>query len=102
MNEKCSSSIRLVCFRAFLQTRKLHRELSAEHELTLRELQESSRRLKQDCDHRVALERDKVRLMEEERARLLQQVEARRGKLKPLVMSTPLPLTHCSGLCSAL
>lgn len=43
--------------------------------MTQRELQESSRRLRQDCDHRVALEGDKARLMEEERARLLQQVE---------------------------
>lgn len=51
------------------------RELRTEHDLTQRELQESSRRLQQECDHRVALERDKVRLMEEERARLLQQVQ---------------------------
>lgn len=51
-----------------------HRRMQAEHELTQKELQESSRRLQQECDHRVALERDKVRLMEEERARLLQQV----------------------------
>lgn len=60
-----------LCF----QTQRLQRELRAEHELTQRELQESSRRLRQECDHRVALEREKVRLMEEERARLLQQVE---------------------------
>lgn len=58
-----------------VQTQRLQRELRAEHDLTQRELQESSRRLQQDCDHRVALERDKVRLMEEERGRLLQQVE---------------------------
>uniref|UniRef100_A0A8D0D212 Centrosomal protein 120 n=1 Tax=Sander lucioperca TaxID=283035 RepID=A0A8D0D212_SANLU len=53
---------------------ELQRELRAEHDLTQRELQESSRRLQQDCDHRVAMERDKVRLMEEERGRLLQQI----------------------------
>ncbi|XP_039659237.1 centrosomal protein of 120 kDa [Perca fluviatilis] len=57
-----------------LETQRLQRELRAEHDLTQRELQESSRRLQQDCDHRVAMERDKVRLMEEERARLLQQI----------------------------
>ncbi|XP_034727047.1 centrosomal protein of 120 kDa [Etheostoma cragini] len=57
-----------------LETQRLQRELRAEHDLTQRELQESSRRLQQDCDHRVALERDKARLMEEERGRLLQQI----------------------------
>uniref|UniRef100_A0A3Q1JN78 C2 domain-containing protein n=1 Tax=Anabas testudineus TaxID=64144 RepID=A0A3Q1JN78_ANATE len=61
---------------AELETQRLQRELRAEHDLTQRELKESSRRLQQECDHRVALERDKVRLMEEERARLLQQVGA--------------------------
>ncbi|XP_008285920.1 centrosomal protein of 120 kDa [Stegastes partitus] len=59
---------------AELETQRLQRELRAEHELTQRELQESSRRLRQDCDHRVALERDKARLAEEERGRLLQQI----------------------------
>lgn len=39
-----------------------------------RELQESRRRLQQECEHRVALERNRVQLMEEERTRLLQQV----------------------------
>ncbi|XP_029943164.1 centrosomal protein of 120 kDa-like isoform X1 [Salarias fasciatus] len=59
---------------AELETRRLQRELQAEHQLSQRELQESSRRLQQQCDHRVALERDKVQLMEEERGRLLQQI----------------------------
>lgn len=53
-----------------------HREMKAERDLGQRELQESSRRLQQECDHRVALEKDKVRLMEEERARLLWQVRS--------------------------
>ncbi|KAF3851534.1 hypothetical protein F7725_013306 [Dissostichus mawsoni] len=43
-----------------LQKTLLQRELRAEHDLTQRELQESRRRLQQDCDHRAALERDKV------------------------------------------
>lgn len=63
------------CVTLSLQTQRLQRELRAEHDLTQRELQESSRRLQLECDHRVALERDKAQLMEEERARLLQQVE---------------------------
>uniref|UniRef100_A0A3P8VQ03 Centrosomal protein 120 n=1 Tax=Cynoglossus semilaevis TaxID=244447 RepID=A0A3P8VQ03_CYNSE len=59
---------------AELQTQRLQKDLRAEHELSLRELKESGRRLQQECDQRVALEREKVRLMEEERSRLLQQI----------------------------
>ncbi|XP_029366024.1 centrosomal protein of 120 kDa isoform X2 [Echeneis naucrates] len=66
------------------ELQRLQRELRAEHELTLRELQESGRRLRQDCDHRVALEKDKVRLMEEERARLLQQITDAECRYKQL------------------
>ena len=71
-----------------VQTQRLQKELRAEHDLaqkglraerdlTQRELQEGSRRLQQECDHRVALERDKIRQMEEERMRLMQQVQCR-------------------------
>ncbi|KAK1892431.1 Centrosomal protein of 120 kDa [Dissostichus eleginoides] len=69
---------------AELETQRLQRELRAEHDLTQRELQESSRRLQQDCDHRAALERDKVRLMEEDRARLLQQIADGESRYKQL------------------
>ncbi|KAM3611764.1 uncharacterized protein V6R79_023822 [Siganus canaliculatus] len=69
---------------AELETQRLQRELRADHDLTQRELQESSRRLQQECDHRVALEKDKVRLMEEERARLLQQIADRESRYKQL------------------
>ncbi|KAM9858660.1 centrosomal protein of 120 kDa [Aulostomus maculatus] len=69
---------------AELQTQRQQRELQAEHQLTMKELQESSRRLQLDCDHRVALERDKVRLMEEERARLLQQIADGESRYKQL------------------
>lgn len=69
---------------AELETQRMQRELRAEHELTQRELQESSRRLQQECDHRVALERDKVRLMEEERGRLLQQIADGESRYKQL------------------
>ncbi|XP_034547360.1 centrosomal protein of 120 kDa [Notolabrus celidotus] len=69
---------------AELETQRLQRELRAEHDLTQRELQESSRRLQQDCDHRVALERDKARLMEEERGRLLQQIADGESRYKQL------------------
>ncbi|XP_074495645.1 centrosomal protein of 120 kDa [Sebastes fasciatus] len=69
---------------AELETQRLQRELRAEHDLTQRELMEGSRRLQQDCDHRVALDRDKVRLMEEDRARLLQQITDGESRYKQL------------------
>ncbi|XP_034452681.1 centrosomal protein of 120 kDa isoform X1 [Hippoglossus hippoglossus] len=75
---------------AELQTQRLQRDLRAEHELTQRELQESGRRLQQDCDHRVALERDKVRLMEEERGRLLQQISDAEARYKQLEKESQL------------
>ncbi|KAJ0068132.1 hypothetical protein NL108_016283, partial [Boleophthalmus pectinirostris] len=69
---------------AEIQTERLQRELRAEHALTLTELKESGRRLQLDCDHRVALERDKSRLLEEERKRLLQQISDAEAKYKSL------------------
>ncbi|KAK9522017.1 hypothetical protein VZT92_018513 [Zoarces viviparus] len=66
------------------ETRRLQKELRVEHDATQRELQESSRRLQLDCDHRAVLERDKVRLMEEERARLLQQITDAASRYKQL------------------
>ncbi|XP_047237996.1 centrosomal protein of 120 kDa isoform X1 [Girardinichthys multiradiatus] len=69
---------------AELQTQRLQRELKAEHNLTQKELQEDSRRLQRECDHRVALEREKVRLMEEERGRLLQQIADGESRYKQL------------------
>uniref|UniRef100_A0A667WF86 Centrosomal protein 120 n=1 Tax=Myripristis murdjan TaxID=586833 RepID=A0A667WF86_9TELE len=69
---------------AEMETARLQKELRLGHELTQKELQESSRRLQLDCDHRVALERDKVQLMEEERARLLQQIADGELKYKQL------------------
>ncbi|XP_053180840.1 LOW QUALITY PROTEIN: centrosomal protein of 120 kDa [Scomber japonicus] len=69
---------------AELETQRLQRELRSEHDLTQKELQEGSRRLQQEFDHRVALERDKARLMEEERARLLQQITDGESRYKQL------------------
>ncbi|RVE68912.1 hypothetical protein OJAV_G00095900 [Oryzias javanicus] len=69
---------------AELQTQRLQRELRAEHELTQKELQESGRRLQRECDHRVALEKEKVQLMEDERARLLQQIADGESRFKQL------------------
>ncbi|XP_061585706.1 centrosomal protein of 120 kDa-like [Cololabis saira] len=69
---------------AELQTRRLQRDLRAEHELAQKELQETGRRLQRENDHRVALERETVRLMEEERGRLLQQMSDGESRYKQL------------------
>ncbi|XP_015230032.1 PREDICTED: centrosomal protein of 120 kDa [Cyprinodon variegatus] len=69
---------------AELQTQRLQRELRVEHDLTQKELQEASRRLQRECDHRVTLEREKVHLMEEERSRLLQQIADGETRYKQL------------------
>nr|XP_015815790.2 centrosomal protein of 120 kDa [Nothobranchius furzeri] len=69
---------------AELQTQRLQRELRSEHELTQKEVQEQSRRLQRECDHRVALEREKVQLMEQERERLLQQTADGEARYKQL------------------
>nr|XP_057925795.1 centrosomal protein of 120 kDa [Doryrhamphus excisus] len=67
---------------AQLKTQRLQRDLLAEHNLGQKELQEKSRRLQMECEHRVALEKDKVRLMEEERERLLKQLSDAEGRYK--------------------
>lgn len=48
--------------------------MRVEHEFSMRELQESSRRLREDCAHQVELERSKVRQLDEDLARQQQQV----------------------------
>ncbi|XP_051924872.1 centrosomal protein of 120 kDa [Hippocampus zosterae] len=69
---------------AELKTQRLQRDLHAEHKLGQKEAQESVKRLQLECDHRVALERDKVRLMEEERTRLLKQITDGENRYKQL------------------
>lgn len=71
-----------------------HRELKAERDLGQRELQESSRRMQQECDHRVALQKDKIRLMEEERARLLRQVEKTEREKEREIWCFCVPVGH--------
>uniref|UniRef100_A0A3P8WVE2 Centrosomal protein 120 n=1 Tax=Cynoglossus semilaevis TaxID=244447 RepID=A0A3P8WVE2_CYNSE len=80
----CLTSLWGFFLRLCVQTQRLQKDLRAEHELSLRELKESGRRLQQECDLRVALEREKVRLMEEERSRLLQQVRNGESRYKQL------------------
>uniref|UniRef100_A0A3Q2Z032 Centrosomal protein 120 n=1 Tax=Hippocampus comes TaxID=109280 RepID=A0A3Q2Z032_HIPCM len=53
-------------------------------DLGQKEAQETVKRLQLECDHRVALERDKARLMEEERTRLLKQITDSENRYKQL------------------
>ncbi|KAJ8401639.1 hypothetical protein AAFF_G00379560 [Aldrovandia affinis] len=69
---------------AEMETQRLQREMQAEHEFSMRELQDSGRRLREDCAHQVELERSKVRQLEEERSRLQQQIQEAGNKYKQL------------------
>ncbi|XP_019721497.1 LOW QUALITY PROTEIN: centrosomal protein of 120 kDa [Hippocampus comes] len=69
---------------AELKTQRLQWDLRAEHKLGQKEAQETVKRLQLECDHRVALERDKARLMEEERTRLLKQITDSENRYKQL------------------
>lgn len=48
--------------------------MHVEHEFSMRELQDSTRRLREDCAHQVELERSKVRQLEEDLVKHQQQV----------------------------
>uniref|UniRef100_A0A4W4EZC5 C2 domain-containing protein n=1 Tax=Electrophorus electricus TaxID=8005 RepID=A0A4W4EZC5_ELEEL len=63
---------------AEMETQRLQREMRMEHEFSMRELQDSGRRLREDCAHQVELERSKVRQLEEDLTRHQQQVELER------------------------
>ncbi|ROL53709.1 Centrosomal protein of 120 kDa [Anabarilius grahami] len=62
------------------ETQRLQREMRAEHEFSMRELQDSGRRLREDCAHQVELERSKVRQLEDQLARQRQQDSSRKRK----------------------
>ncbi|XP_072537057.1 centrosomal protein of 120 kDa isoform X2 [Salminus brasiliensis] len=69
---------------AEMETQRLQREMRAEHEFSMRELQDSGRRLREDCAHQVELERSKVRQLEEDLARQQQQLTEADKKYKLL------------------
>ncbi|MCJ8735046.1 hypothetical protein PDJAM_G00242260 [Pangasius djambal] len=69
---------------AEMETQRLQREMRVEHEFSMRELQDSTRRLREDCAHQVELERSKVRQLEEDLARRQQQVIDAEKKYKLL------------------
>uniref|UniRef100_A0A673ZL44 Centrosomal protein of 120 kDa n=1 Tax=Salmo trutta TaxID=8032 RepID=A0A673ZL44_SALTR len=62
---------------AEMEMQRLQREMRAEHELNMCKLQESGRRLREDCAHQVDLERSRVRQLEEERVLLFIRPEIR-------------------------
>ncbi|XP_021462451.2 centrosomal protein of 120 kDa isoform X1 [Oncorhynchus mykiss] len=69
---------------AEMEMQRLQREMRAEHELSMCKLQESGRRLREDCTHQVDLERSRVRQLEEERGRQQQQMLDAENKYKLL------------------
>ncbi|MBN3316948.1 CE120 protein, partial [Atractosteus spatula] len=71
---------------AFSETelQRLQREMKAEHDRSLRELQDSSRRLREDCAHQVELERLKVKQQEEDKQRQQQQLQDAEHKYRLL------------------
>uniref|UniRef100_A0AAY5EK81 C2 domain-containing protein n=1 Tax=Electrophorus electricus TaxID=8005 RepID=A0AAY5EK81_ELEEL len=67
---------------AEMETQRLQREMRMEHEFSMRELQDSGRRLREDCAHQVELERSKVRQLEEDLTRHQQQAEKKYKQLE--------------------
>ncbi|XP_051950494.1 centrosomal protein of 120 kDa-like [Xyrauchen texanus] len=69
---------------AEMETQRLQREVRAEHEFSMRELQDSGRRLREDCAHQVELERSKVRQLEDQLSRQQQQIQEAENKYRQL------------------
>ncbi|XP_035747994.1 centrosomal protein of 120 kDa isoform X3 [Egretta garzetta] len=65
-------------FSAESELQRVKKELEAEHERNLQELQDSVRRAREECAHQVELERSKIKQLEEDKLRLQQQVELER------------------------
>ncbi|XP_032646655.1 centrosomal protein of 120 kDa isoform X4 [Chelonoidis abingdonii] len=60
------------------ELQRVKRELQAQHERNFQELQDSVRRVKEECAHQVELERSKIKQLEEDKVRLQQHVELER------------------------
>ncbi|XP_057289267.1 centrosomal protein of 120 kDa isoform X3 [Pezoporus wallicus] len=65
-------------FSAESELQTVKKDLQAEHERKLQELQDSVRRARVECAHQVELERSKIKQLEEDKLRLQQQVELER------------------------
>ncbi|NXG30134.1 CE120 protein, partial [Dromaius novaehollandiae] len=62
----------------------IKKELQAEYERNMQELQDSVRRAKEECAHQVELERSKIKQLEEDKLRLQQQLFEAENKYKIL------------------
>ncbi|KGM00262.1 Centrosomal protein of 120 kDa, partial [Charadrius vociferus] len=71
-------------FSAESEVKRLKKELQAEHERNLQELQDSVRRAREECAHQVELERSKIKQLEEDKLRLQQQLYEAENKHKML------------------
>ncbi|XP_050974099.1 centrosomal protein of 120 kDa [Labeo rohita] len=69
---------------AEMETQRLQREMRAEHEFSMRELQDTGRRLREDCTHQVELERSKVKQLEDLLAQQRQQIQEAENKYRQL------------------
>ncbi|NWU70940.1 CE120 protein, partial [Pterocles burchelli] len=71
-------------FSAESELQRVKKELQAEHERNMQELQDSVRRAREECAHQVELERSKIKQVEEEKLRLQQQLYEAENKHKIL------------------
>ncbi|NXH12138.1 CE120 protein, partial [Bucco capensis] len=71
-------------FSAESELQRVKKELQAEHEQKLQELQNSVRRAREECAHHVELERSKTKQLEEDKLRLQQQLYEAENKHKIL------------------
>ncbi|XP_035747993.1 centrosomal protein of 120 kDa isoform X2 [Egretta garzetta] len=71
-------------FSAESELQRVKKELEAEHERNLQELQDSVRRAREECAHQVELERSKIKQLEEDKLRLQQQLYEAENKHKIL------------------
>ncbi|NXN12371.1 CE120 protein, partial [Indicator maculatus] len=71
-------------FSAEAELQRVKKELQAEHERSLQELQDSVRRAREECAHHIELEKSKVKQVEEDKLRLQQQLYEAENKHKNL------------------
>ncbi|XP_074851111.1 centrosomal protein of 120 kDa isoform X5 [Carettochelys insculpta] len=66
------------------ELQRTKRELQGQHERNVQEVQDSVRRVKEECAHQVELEKSKMKQLEEEKVRLQQQICEAENKYKIL------------------
>ncbi|NXN48524.1 CE120 protein, partial [Rynchops niger] len=71
-------------FSAESELQRQKKELHAEHERNLQELQDTVRRAREECAHQVELERSKIKQLDEDKLRLQQQLYEAENKYKML------------------